>query len=198
MLSETEEDLVHAAQAGNTVAFERLVRRVEHQMLALAAGYANSPDDANDIYQDAMVAAYRSLPDFRSESKFSTWLYRIVVNTALSHRRRLRKLMEQLVSLKSCYASEEHYCTHARTPESRLLCDELNEQITRALATLAPGERMAFVLCHQQEFKLREAAEVMSCGVNSVKSYLFRARAKLQKELKPYQQPVDQVGNKRG
>jgi RNA polymerase sigma-70 factor (ECF subfamily) len=156
-------------------------------MLALAAGYANGPDDANDIYQDAIIAAYRSLPDFRSESQFSTWLYRIVVNTALSHRRKLRRVMAQLLSLKGSYEDEEQYCADSQTPESHMLSDELNKQITRALTTLAPRERMAFVLCHQQEFKLREAAEVMSCSVNSVKSYLFRARGKLQKKLKPYQ-----------
>jgi RNA polymerase sigma factor (sigma-70 family) len=119
LLSETEEDLVRAAQAVNVAAFERLVMRLEHQMLALAAGYANSSDDANDIYQDAMIAAYRSLSQFRSESKFSTWLYRIVVNTALSHRRKFSRVMEQLIALKGSYEDEEHYCT--QTPESRML-----------------------------------------------------------------------------
>ena len=189
MLSETEDELIRAAQAGNIGAFERLVRRVEHQMLAVAAGFAQSPDDANDIYQDAMIAAYRSLPRFKLESKFSTWLYRIVVNTALSHRRQFKRVLHQLVSLKGSYEIQEQYCTGAQTPESRILGDELARKINDALSKLAARERMAFVLCHQQEFKMHEAAEVMSCSVNSIKSYLFRARGKMQKELKNYQQP---------
>ena len=156
-------------------------------MLAVAAGVAHCPDDANDIYQDAMIAAYRSLPNFKSDSKFSTWLYRIVVNTALSHRRQLKRVLQQLVSLKSSYDNQEYYCTDGQTPESRMLSEELSEQINSALGKLAPRERMAFVLCHQQEFKLREAAEVMSCSVNSIKSYLFRARGTMQKQLKAYQ-----------
>ncbi len=188
MLSETEDELIRAAQAGNIGAFERLVRRVEHQMLAVAAGFAQSPDDANDIYQDAMIAAYRSLPRFKLESKFSTWLYRIVVNTALSHRRQFKRVLHQLTSLKGSYEIQEQYCTDPQTPESRILGDELARKINDALSKLAARERMAFVLCHQQEFKMHEAAEVMSCSVNSVKSYLFRARKKMQKQLKIYQQ----------
>jgi len=60
-------------------------------MLAVAAGFAHTPDDANDIYQDAMLAAYRAWPNFKLESKFSTWLHKIIVNTALSNRRKLKR-----------------------------------------------------------------------------------------------------------
>ena len=86
-----EEELVKSAQSGNIAAFERLVRTFERQMLAVAAGFAHSPEDANDIFQDAMLAAYRALPNFKLESKFSTWLHKIIVTTALSNRRKLKR-----------------------------------------------------------------------------------------------------------
>ena len=73
MLKETEEELVKSAQTGNIAAFERLVRLLERRMLAVTARFAHTPDDVNDIYQDAMLAAYRALPNFKLESKFSIW-----------------------------------------------------------------------------------------------------------------------------
>lgn len=185
MLKETEEELVRSAQSGNIAAFERLVRLLEQRMLAVAAGIAHTPDDANDIYQDAMLAAYRALPNFKLESKFSTWLHKIVVNTALSNRRKLRRTWEKLAAIKNEYEHEEKY-VEQRSPESVLLDGELNTQINRAMRKLTDTERIAFVLCHQQGFKIREAAEVMSCSGNSVKVVLFRARNKLKQELAEY------------
>lgn len=185
MLKETEEELVRAAQAGNIAAFERLVRLLEQQMLAVAAGFAHTPDDANDIYQDAMLAAYRALPKFKLESKFSTWLHKIVVNTALSNRRKLKRSWQKLAAIQTEYEHEEKYVDH-RSPEAVMLDGELNTQINHAMRKLTDTERMAFVLCHQQGFKIREAAVVMSCSGNSIKVVLFRARNKLKRELAEY------------
>lgn len=185
MLRETEDELVRSAQAGNIAAFERLVRSFERQMLAVAAGFAHTPDDANDIYQDAMLAAYRALPNFKLESKFSTWLHKIIVNTALSNRRKLKRTWQKMAAVKTEYEHEEKYISN-ETPEHSLIDSELNTKINQALKTLTDTERIAFVLCHQQGFKLREAAEVMSCTDNSVKVVLFRARKKLQEQLREF------------
>ncbi len=185
MLKETEEELVRSAQSGNIAAFERLVRLLEQQMLAVAAGFAHTPDDANDIYQDAMLAAYRALPKFKLESKFSTWLHKIVVNTALSNRRKLKRTWQKMAAIQNEYEQVEKYVEY-RSPESLMLDGELNTQINRAMRKLTDTERIAFVLCHQQGFKIREAAEVMSCSGNSVKVVLFRARNKLKQELAEY------------
>lgn len=185
LLRETEDELVRSAQAGNIAAFERLMRVLEGQMLAVAAGFAHTPDDANDIYQDAMLAAYRALPRFKLESKFSTWLHKIVVNTALSNRRKLKRNWQKMAAIQNQYEQEEKY-TDNRSPESTTLDSELNTQINKAMKKLTDTERIAFVLCHQQGFKLREAAEVMSCTDNSVKVVLFRARNKLKQQLAEY------------
>ena len=185
MLRETEDELVRSAQSGNIAAFERLVRLLEAQMLAVAAGFAHTPDDANDIYQDAMLAAYRALPKFKLESKFSTWLHKIVVNTALSNRRKLKRTWQKMAAIQNQYQREEKY-TDSHSPESNLLNGELNTQINTAMEKLTDTERIAFVLCHQQGMKLREAAEIMSCTDNSVKVVLFRARNKLKHQLADY------------
>ncbi|MEX0962464.1 MAG: sigma-70 family RNA polymerase sigma factor [Pseudohongiellaceae bacterium] len=185
MLEETEEELVRAAQTGNVAAFERLIRLLEGQMLAVAAGFAHTPDDANDIYQDAMLAAYRALPKFKLESKFSTWLHKIVVNTALSNRRKLKRAWQKLAIIQNEYELQETYI-ESRSPESSMLDSELNTEINRAMRKLSDNERIAFVLCHQQGFKIREAAEVMVCTDSSVKVVLFRARNKLKKILQEY------------
>ncbi len=185
MLKETEEELVRSAQTGNIAAYERLVRLLEPHMLAVAAGFAHTPDDANDIYQDAMLAAYKALPRFKLESKFSTWLHKIVVNTALSNRRKLKRSWQKMAMIQTEYEHEEKYVdTHS--PESRVLDSELNTQINRAMSKLTDNERIAFVLCHQQGHKIREAAEIMSCSDSSVKVVLFRARNKLRQQLAEY------------
>lgn len=185
MLQETEEELVRSAQAGNIGAFERLMRLLEQQMLSVAAGFAHTPDDANDIYQDAMLAAYKALPNFKLESKFSTWAHKIVVNTALSNRRKLKRTWRKLAAIQAEYEYEEKY-TDKRSPEDSLLGEELSSQIQKAMASLNDSERIAFVLCHQQGFKLKEAAEIMSCTESSVKVVLFRARNKLKQRLADY------------
>ncbi|MFM1896989.1 MAG: hypothetical protein RLZZ385_2063 [Pseudomonadota bacterium] len=186
MLAETEDELIRAARDGNFAAFGRLVRPLERQMLSLAAGIARDRDEANDIYQDALLAAFRGMATFKMESRFSTWLHRIVVNTALSRKRKLKRIWRQLSTLQQEAGPEEQYCSDSQQPEQTLLNAELNRQLTRALTTLTEKERLAFVLCHQQEYKLREAAEMMDCSENSIKTFLFRARAKLREQLQPY------------
>jgi RNA polymerase sigma-70 factor (ECF subfamily) len=185
LLKETEDELVRSAQTGNVAAFENLMRLLERQMLAVAAGFAHTPDDANDIYQDAMLAAYKALPNFKLESKFSTWVHKIVVNTALSNRRKLKRTWQKMVAVQAEYEQVEKY-TDKRSPESNMLDSELSIAINQAMKRLSDTERIAFVLCHQQGFKLKEAAEVMSCTESSVKVVLFRARNKLKERLAEY------------
>jgi RNA polymerase sigma-70 factor, ECF subfamily len=185
VLSETEDELIVAAQQGNIAAFERLLRPLESRMLRLAAGFANCQDDANDIYQDAMLSAFRAIERFKMDSRFSTWLHRIVVNAAFSYKRKMKRGIEQTEELNEQSDVQEHFCHKQGQPEQCLLSWEFNQQLNRALQVLTAKERMAFVLCHQQEFKIEDASTVMGCSANSIKVYLFRARNKLKQELAP-------------
>ena len=182
---EAQKHLIEAAQRGSIGAFEQLITGVEKRMLALAAGLAAYPDEADDIYQEAVINAYHSLPKFRSDSRFSTWLYRIFVNTAHNHRRKLgNRFSRHLQSLDETDGNHEQY----QCPEQQLQNKQLNRAINRAVNCLSEKEQIAFVLCHQQELSIGEAAEIMNCSDGSVKSYLFRAREKLRKLLQEYQQ----------
>ena len=197
-----EKDLIAAAQQGSVGAFEQLINQMERKMLSLAAGLATTPDEAEDIYQEAMLSAFKAMPKFRLESQFSTWLYRIVVNTAISSRRKLKnKLSRLIVTDRSSYDDNidhkdmEHYGLPGsglaanglpNNPEAELMNEQLNRAIAQAVASLSDKERIAFVLCHQQDVKIFEAAQVMDCQEGTVKSYLFRAREKMREQLQAY------------
>ena len=188
-LQSLEKDLIAAAKEGSVGAFEQLIHQVEKKMLSVAAGLATSPEEAEDIYQEAMINAFKALPKFRLESQFSTWLYRIVVNTAISYRRKVKNKLASLISHdKSVYDDNQDSLSNEKfgvnhNPEAQLVNEQLSIAIEQAMRKLSDKERVAFVLCHQQEFKICDAAEVMSSSQGTVKSYLFRAREKMRTEL---------------
>lgn len=178
-----QNELIDAAQRGSVRAFEQLIVNVEQEMLSLAAGLASYPDEADDIYQDAILNAYKALPKFRADSQFGTWLYRIVVNTALDYK---RKLSHQLS--RRLYSEDEQDIEYYDDPTKNMENNQLSHSIHRALKLLSEKERVAFVLCHQQELTITHAAQIMKCTEGSVKSYLFRARDKLRKLLQEFRQ----------
>ena len=134
-----EKSLIEAAQQGDIGAFEQLISQVEKSMLSLATGLVSCPYEAEDIYQDAMLKAYKALPRFRMESQFATWLYRILVNTAISNRRKLKNKLVHLVSSDQPDFRQDNYATpylqnaSEGNPESELLNQQLSEAINKAL-----------------------------------------------------------------
>lgn len=188
-MKDKEIELIRKAQNGDGFAFEQLVSGYDRKVLSLAYSIVGNPDDAQDIYQEALIAAYRALPKFRLQSDFFTWLYRIAVNKALNFKR--KKLKYQIESItrsdSDSYAPDHDLrISLSDTPEEVTVRKELKYLIEEAVLLLSPRERMAFVLCHQEGYKLREAAELMDCSLGTVKSYLFRSREKLKVVLKSY------------
>ncbi|MGX5172476.1 RNA polymerase sigma factor [Aliikangiella sp. IMCC44653] len=189
-----EKELIDSAKKGDHIAFARLISDSQAKLLSVASGLVNSKDEAEDVYQDAMLSAYKALPQFREQSQFSTWLYRIVVNTAISSQRKLSNRIMKLISTPKFTTDgneSEQPIDYAvapteACPEGVLVNQQLNRAINQAIASLSEKERIAFVLCHQQEFKISDASLVMECGEGSVKSYLFRARDKMRTQLQGY------------
>ena len=179
-----ERTLIQDARQGDTRAFEVLVRRYDRRVLGLAYEMTGNAEDAQDIYQEALIAAYRGLPGFRMRSDFFTWLYRIAVNQALRFRRRYATGYGSAQPIPDGEYGD--VAAVETTPEDLALNKELQTQIEDAMATLSAQERMAFVLCHHQGVKIRQAAELMSCSAGSVKTYLFRARDKMRARLRKY------------
>ncbi len=180
-MDESERELIHRARTGDGWAFEQLVCPYDRPILAMARDMVGDMTDAQDVYQEALLAAYRGLGGFRMDSSFSTWLYRITVNHALRfrHRRQRHRDVEQA-------SIEDAVDQSSDSTDRDLLSRELQYQLDLALESLSGQERSAFVLCHRQGWRIDQAAQVMECSSGAVKSYLFRARDKVKKTLAPY------------
>jgi RNA polymerase sigma-70 factor (ECF subfamily) len=145
-----------------------------------------SPDETQDLYQDAFMRIYRSLAKFRFESRFSTWLYRLVMNVCLDHLRRQRSRNE--VQAPANEGDPEYFSTVADDrptldPERDLQAQEIERRIKKALTRLSPRERMVFELKHYEGLRLRLIGELCGTSEETVKNCLFRATQKLRVEL---------------
>jgi len=181
--------LVREAQRGNRVAFEELVRNYDQAVLRLAMHLTGSEHEAQDVYQEAFLKAYKSIGNFRFECSFYTWIYRIVTNLCLDHlhKRQVRK-EEAPVATDS---TGEQYDVLEQVPDGRaganperdLMRRELGNRIGHALEKLTPRERMVFELKHYHGLKLRTVGEVLNTTEETAKNTLFRATQKLRGAL---------------
>jgi len=182
-----ERELIRRAQRGDRAAFDSLVRLYDHEVLRLALKVVGSPEEARDLYQEAFLKVYRSLGHFRFDSRFSTWLYRVVMNVCLDHLRRQRTRNE--VQAPSSEEGETEYFQTVPDdrpefdPERALKGREIRRRIDSALADLNPRERLVFELKHYQGLKLRAIGELCGTSEETAKNCLFRATQKLRVAL---------------
>ncbi len=185
--AQTDLLLVRRVQKGERRAFDLLVQKYQHKVVALVARFVRQPEEAEDIAQEAFVKAYRALPNFRGDSAFYTWLYRIAVNTAKNH------LVAQgrQVSLADVETEEAEQFDSADglreydTPEGILLSKEIAQHIDKALKALPSDLREAVTLRELEGLSYDEIAQVMDCPVGTVRSRIFRAREAIAKVLAP-------------
>jgi RNA polymerase sigma-70 factor (ECF subfamily) len=184
-----ERELIVEAQKGDQTAFEKLVYKYDKRVLSLAACYTSDCEEAKDIYQEVFIRVYRALPKFRFESRFSTWLYRIVVNVCLTHRARAAE--RECASLDAVLEGEDgqrgfDLPDEGVTPSDRkALGAEITRHVHAAMGSLSPQQKMAFTLRHYGDYKLREIATMMNCAEGTVKKYLFTATQRLRHQLRP-------------
>jgi RNA polymerase sigma-70 factor, ECF subfamily len=192
MLSQNRIDdtlLVREAQRGSRAAFEELVRHYDQAVLRLALHLTGSEHEAQDIYQDAFLKAYKNIGRFRFECSFYTWIYRIVTNLCLDSIRKKQVRKEEAPVTTD--AAGEVYDVLAQVadgrsganPERDLMRRELGGKITCALEKLTPRERMVFELKHYQGLKLRTVGEMLNTTEETAKNTLFRATQKLRANL---------------
>src|SRR5580700_5655350 len=185
----TEMDLIREAQAGSRAAFDALVRQYEHQVLRLALHLTGSEQDAEDIYQEAFLKAYRYLGNFRFECSFYTWIYRIVTNLCLDQLRRKKARREDQAVVVDSSGDEMDLLTNVSddrsgaNPARELERKYLGQRILLALDELTPRERMVFELKHYQGLRLRTIGEMLSTTEETAKNALFRATKKLRTQL---------------
>ncbi len=179
--------LVRRTQQGDQAAFGLLVVKYQHRLAKLVSRYIYDSAEVEDVCQEALIKAYRAIGNFRGESAFYTWLYRIAVNTAknylISQGRRPPKTdidAEDAVQIEAGAAMRE-----TGTPEANALTRELAETVTRAVEQLPEDLRMAITLREIEGLSYDEIAEVMDCPIGTVRSRIFRARDAIDRELKP-------------
>ena len=181
--------LIREAQRGNRAAFEELVRQYDQAVLRLALNLTRSEQDAQDIFQEAFLKAYRNLGSFRFECSFYTWVYRIVTNLCLDHLRKKQVRKEEAPVAVDKQGVEYDLLDRqaddraGANPERDLMRRELGHKIGRALERLTPRERMVFELKHYQGLKLRTIGEMLNTTEDTAKNTLFRATQKLRATL---------------
>jgi RNA polymerase sigma-70 factor (ECF subfamily) len=180
--------LIRQAQRGDRAAFDRLVRLYEDKVLRLALQLARSEDEARDLYQEAFLKIYRSLNRFRFESRFSTWIYRVVMNVFLDHLRRTSRRREMQAPVNED-GRPEFFQTVADerpglNPERSLRGKEIARRLEAALSRLSPRERLVFELRHYHGLKLRAIGNYCGTSEENAKNSLFRATQKLRTELR--------------
>ena len=182
-----ESVLIRQAQGGDRSAFDALVRHYEQDVLRQVLRVAGTADEASDLFQEAFLKVYRSLGRFRFESRFSTWLYRVVTNVCLDHLRRKQTRREvQPPSAEDGQPEYFHTLPDERAtlnPERALHAKEIASRIDGAVGRLTPRERMVFELRHYQGLKLRVIGQMCGTSEETAKNCLFRATQKLRLEL---------------
>jgi RNA polymerase sigma-70 factor, ECF subfamily len=181
--------LIREAQHGNAAAFEELVRHYDQAVLRLALHLTGSEHDAQDIYQEAFLKAYKNVGGFRFECSFYTWIYRIVTNLCLDHLRKRTVRREEApvaVDPEGEQFDVLEQVADGRSganPERDLMRRELGGRISGALSKLTPRERMVFELKHYHGLKLRTVGEILNTTEETAKNTLFRATQKLRVAL---------------
>lgn len=166
--------------------FEKLVFQFEKQVFNLAAYLLNNKSDAEDATQEVFILVYQSLPQFKGDSKVSTWIYRITVNKCkeiIRHKSRKKRfgiLVDLYERTNFNLVSKEH------SPEEKLCQDERSNKLLSAIESLPENQRIAYTLYNMEDFSYKEIAELMQISVSSVESYIFRAKKNLKTKLEVY------------
>ncbi|MEQ3693790.1 MAG: RNA polymerase sigma factor RpoE [Alcanivorax sp.] len=183
----SDQQLVARVQKGDRRAFDLLVLKYQHRILALVGRFISDHAEAQDVTQEAFIKAYRALPSFRGDSQFYTWMYRIAVNTAKNHLiSRGRKTPTQDIDLDdAAYFADESNMKDVNTPDALLQRDQLKSVVFAAIEELPEELRRAVTLRELEGMSYEEIAETMDCPIGTVRSRIFRAREAIEKKMRP-------------
>jgi RNA polymerase sigma-70 factor, ECF subfamily len=189
--------LVDRAQHGDKKAFELLVLKYQRKLMRLISRLIRDQAEAEDVVQEAFIKAYRALPQFRGDSAFYTWLYRIGINTAknylVTQGRRAPTSTEADVEEAETFDDGEQL-RDINTPESMLATKQIAETVNLAMEVLPEELRIAITLREIEGLSYEDIAEAMHCPIGTVRSRIFRAREAIAEKLRPL---LDTAGDKR-
>ncbi|OIQ84803.1 ECF RNA polymerase sigma-E factor [mine drainage metagenome] len=179
--------LVQRVQRGDQVAFELLVMKYQRRIFRLIMRFIRDPAQAEDVAQETFLRAYRAIPQFRGDSQFYTWLYRIAVNTAkkaIAEGAREVTLHENLGEGGETSGLDEHL-SDLETPEAVLAGRQVARTVNEAIDGLPEDLRTAIALREIEGMSYEDIARAMSCPVGTVRSRIFRAREAIARQLRP-------------
>ena len=179
--------LVRRVQRGERGAYDLLVLKYQHKVVKLVMRYLGDVADAEDVAQEAFIKAYRALPQFRGDSAFYTWLYRIAINTAknaLAARNRNPVTYDLDVQGNDEAAEMIGKLKDPETPEGLALTEEIRNIVNAAIGELPEDLRTAIVLRELEGMSYEEIAAAMDCPVGTVRSRIFRAREAIDRKLR--------------
>jgi len=182
-----DHELVARVQRGDSKAFDLLVRKYQHRIVALIGRYVSDWSECQDVAQEAFLRAYRALGSFRGDAQFYTWLHRIAVNTAKNH---LVANGRRPPTDDIDVADAEQYDSGIRlrdndTPERELMRQQMEQTVMRAVEALPEELRAAITLREVEGLSYEEIAARMDCPIGTVRSRIFRAREAIEQELAP-------------
>ncbi|MFL0799097.1 MAG: RNA polymerase sigma factor RpoE [Agarilytica sp.] len=182
---DTDHALVKRVQKGDKRAFDLLVLKYQHKIISIISRYIKDSAEVYDVSQEAFIKAYRAIGNFRGDSAFYTWIYRIAINTAKNHlvsRGRRPPSRDVDVEDAEYYAGSDRLKDVA-TPEGQLMRDELKAVVDKAIKDLPEDLRTAVTLREMEGLSYEEIADVMECPVGTVRSRIFRARESIEKQM---------------
>lgn len=185
-----EKRIVARARSGDEEAFRRLVSSHSQDLFRLAYRLTGSRENADDVVQEAFLRACRSLHRFDARSRFGTWLHRIAVNCAMDHLRRAQREAGRR-DPSAGEAALERQVSREPGPERLAESGQIEAQVRRALETLSPIERSAFVLRHFEQLSIAEIGRQLGSRTSATKHAVFRAVRKLRRELSPWMENRD-------
>jgi len=184
---QVDQELVERVQRGDKKAFDLLVLKYQRKVVNLVSRYVRNQSDALDVTQEAFIKAYKALPNFRGDSAFYTWIYRIAINTAKNHivAQGRRPPGSDLDAGTAEQMDIGIRLQENTTPENQLLQDEIAETVKEAIDALPEDLKTAIKLRELEGLSYEEIASAMSCPVGTVRSRIFRARDAINTKLAP-------------
>ncbi|HET8540008.1 MAG TPA: sigma-70 family RNA polymerase sigma factor [Anaeromyxobacter sp.] len=189
-MSDTDQDLLQAVRGGDRRALERLLARHQSQIYRFGAKMCRDEEDAKDVLQETMIAAARTIPEFRGTSAVSTWLYAIARSFCIKKRRTSKFAPERIDSLEAHAEQAAEIADPRRTPEEDVAGRQLQRALESAIGELDPMYREVLALRDVEGLSAAEVAEVMGLSVEAVKSRLHRARTAVREKIAPLLGPA--------
>lgn len=184
---EVDQKLVERVQRGERGAFDLLVQKYQHKILNLITRYVHDPAEAQDVAQEAFIKAYRALRNFRGDSAFYTWLYRIAINTAKNFlvAQGRRPPGSDIDAQDAEQYDVESRLKYRDTPEHEALKEELEKAVFEAIGQLPDDLRTAITLREMEGMSYEDIATAMDCPIGTVRSRIFRAREAIDQQIRP-------------